>query len=85
MHPPGCVLRAHPDANTNEKIPWKESVTGRNTIRLKGHGVTLDIQQRYDGASDKMGPPIRWSLWMTQRYNFYEKTYLQEKIPIETR
>jgi hypothetical protein len=26
-----------------------------------------------------MGPPIRWSLGMTQRYNFYEKTYLQEK------
>ena len=29
MHPPGCALRAHPDANTNEKIPWKEA-HGRN-------------------------------------------------------
>ena len=44
------------DANTNEKIPWKESVTGRSIIRLKGPGATLDIQQRYDGASDKMIP-----------------------------
>ena len=56
MHPPGCALRAHPDANTNEKIPWKESVTGKNIIQLKGYGATLDIQQRYDGASDKMVP-----------------------------
>ena len=56
MHPPGCALRAHPDANTNEKIPWKEFVTGKNIIRLKGYGATLDIQQRYDGASDKMVP-----------------------------
>jgi len=32
----------------------KESVTGRNIIWLKGAGATLDIQQRYDGASDKM-------------------------------
>jgi hypothetical protein len=56
MHPPGCALRAHPDANTNEKIPWKESVTGKNIIRLKGSRATLNIQQRYDGASDKMVP-----------------------------
>ena len=56
MNPPGCALCAHPDANTNEKIPWKESVTGQNIIRLKGHGATLDIQQRYNGASDKVVP-----------------------------
>jgi len=54
MHLPGCALRGHPDASTNENIPWKESVTGRNIIRLKGPGATLDIQQRYDRASDKM-------------------------------
>jgi hypothetical protein len=58
MHPPGCALRAYSDANTNEKNPWKESVTGRNIIRLKGSGATLDIQQRYDGASDKMVPVV---------------------------
>ena len=56
LHPPRCVLRTHPDANTNEKIPLKESVTGRNIIRLKGPGATLDTQQRYDGTSDKMVP-----------------------------
>ena len=56
MHPPGCALRTHPDANTNEKIPWKEYVTGKNIIRLKGPGATFDIQQRYDGASDRMVP-----------------------------
>ena len=44
------------DANTNEKIIWKESETGKNIIQLKGTGATLDIQQRYDGASDRMGP-----------------------------
>ena len=29
---------------------------GKVIIRLKGYGATLDIQQRYDGASDKMVP-----------------------------
>ena len=29
---------------------------GKNIIRLKGPGATLDIQQRYDGASDRMVP-----------------------------
>jgi len=41
---------------TNEKTPWKEPVTGKNIIRLKVSGDTLDIQQRYDGASDRMVP-----------------------------
>ena len=53
MHPPGCALRAHSDAK------WKESVTGRHIIRLKGLSATLDIQQWYDGASDKMDVDLR--------------------------
>ena len=55
-HPPGCDLRSHPDANTNEKIPWKQSVTGKNIIRLKGPSATLNIQERYDGAFNRMVP-----------------------------
>ena len=51
MHPPGCALCAHPNANTNEKIQWKKSVTGRNVVRLKEPGATLDIQQIISGGN----------------------------------
>ena len=37
-------------------ISWKESVTGSNIIRLKRPSAILDIQELYDGASDRMVP-----------------------------
>ena len=52
-----CILQdvlTHPDAK--QTIPWKGSVTRWNIIRLKGPCATLDIQRRYDGASDEMVP-----------------------------
>jgi len=76
----GCTLRTHPDANTNEKISWKESVTGKNIIRLKGPGASLNIwQQRYNGVSDRMV-----SEWCNAT-NITKKFTSGVNFPIETR
>ena len=56
VHPVGCVLKSHPDANQNTAIPWKDSPTGKAIIRLKGAGATLEIQNRYDPITQRMVP-----------------------------
>ena len=72
-------MGTHPDANTNAKIPWKESVTGRSIIRLKVPGATLDTQQRYDGASDKMVAVDDASLQLLRKNLPPEKIPKQDK------
>ena len=80
MHPPGCALRSHPDANTSEKILWKESVMGKNIIWLNGPGATLNIQQRYDDASDRMVPVDDETLQMLRNNLPQGKKFDQNKM-----
>ena len=73
-------MRTHPDANTNEKIPWKESVTGKNIIRLKGPGATLNIQERYDGALNRMVPVDDETLQMLRKKLPPGKTFRSKQV-----
>ena len=55
VHPVGCVLKSHPDANQNTVIPWKDSPT-KAIIRLKGADATLEIQNRCDPITQWVVP-----------------------------
>ena len=47
-HPPGCALKAHPDANHNPNIAWKDSPSGKAIVKIKGPKASIDIKNRLD-------------------------------------
>ena len=55
---------------------------GKNVIRLKGPGATLDIQQRYDGASDRMVPVDDETLQMLRKNLPPGKKFVRNKTNI---
>jgi len=55
-HPPGCALKAHPDANLNPNIAWKDSPSGKAIIKIKGPKASIDIKHRLDKTTGLFVP-----------------------------
>ena len=55
-HPPRCALKAHPDANHNPNIAWKDSPSGKAIVKIKGPKASIDIKNRLDKTTGLFVP-----------------------------
>jgi len=72
-HPPGCSLRAHPDANLNPNIAWKDYPTGKAIVKIKGPKAFIDIKSRLNKTTGLLVPLAHNPGRVTEEYSTWQR------------